>query len=121
VRRDKHFCLSCGWAAKGPCPRQGHESVRMGTQWRPGRKGSRTRLWDDRVSGDSQPAPVELVRVARNVYRSVVRFPPGRKPDVTLTLTSHPGREYSGGRWPDPVLAAIRARHLHGKVSRRRK
>jgi len=55
IANPKYYCQECGWAAKGPCPRHPGMNVMMGTKWRPGKKGKKTRLWDNRVHGSQTP------------------------------------------------------------------
>jgi len=52
--RDKYYCTPCDYVAKAKntpsCPLCGEAMTYMTDVWRPGRKGSKTRLWDARVS-----------------------------------------------------------------------
>lgn len=51
--RDKYYCVPCDYVAKArhtpACPTCREPMTYMTDEWRPGRKGSRTRLWDERV------------------------------------------------------------------------
>lgn len=55
----KYVCTNCDFVWKGrggTCPggkacREAGYVKSMGTKWRPGRKGSRTRMWDRRQAG----------------------------------------------------------------------
>lgn len=57
MQRQKRLCLDCNWAAKGPCPRHPGRSLYMGSKWRPGKKDSKTRLWDNRIHGSVTVSP----------------------------------------------------------------
>lgn len=60
LRKDKFYCPEDDWAAKGryqmTCPYCRQPMKFMGTVWRPGKKGSRTRVWDERVPRHRQEA-----------------------------------------------------------------
>ena len=71
MHRDKYYCAEHDWAAKGPCPRQHAPGAPAGARhssWRPGRKGSRTRLWDDRVARRGKLRKDSFKRLLRAVY-----------------------------------------------------
>jgi len=110
----KYLCTRCQWAAKGPCPQHPGSSLMMGKNWRPGRKGRRTRLWDNRVHG-SQAVPPPVVRLGgwpsphrdgTGPFRVAGSPPPGI---VALGATDF-SRGQGSSSWNDPVRAAIRAR-----------
>src|SRR6266581_1746433 len=115
VSNGKYYCKTCGWAAKTACPIQGHESVAMGTVWRPGRKGSKTRLWDDRVWGRRADA-----RRQWRQWRYRGYGPPRTAPDLVVKLGGRDRlRAQTGAGWMrmgDPVTEAIRDRALKGKT-----
>jgi hypothetical protein len=74
--RRKFYCPPCDEAAKAQgaaaCPRCGTAMRDMGTRWRPGRRGTRTRLWDRRQeSGNIHPTsfPASPDRVGRKRAR----------------------------------------------------
>jgi hypothetical protein len=49
--RKKFYCAVHDWAAKGPCPRQHDDAMityLVSNTWRPGKKGTKMRLWDAR-------------------------------------------------------------------------
>lgn len=52
---SKYYCREDDHVAQGKCtltcPFCGQPMESMGTRWRPGRKGSRTRMWDRRQAG----------------------------------------------------------------------
>lgn len=52
--RGKFYCQPCDYVTKSKggayCPTCGVSMTPMGTQWRPGRAGTKTRLWDTRQS-----------------------------------------------------------------------
>ena len=58
--RDKYYCVPCDYVAKAKhtpaCPTCREPMTYMTDEWRPGRKGSRTRLWDERVPQHRQDA-----------------------------------------------------------------
>jgi hypothetical protein len=93
VSNPKYFCTECQWAAKGPCPQHPGSSLMMGKNWRPGRKGTRTRLWDNRRRG-FRPPPGLVVLGAKDF--------------------SHNGTSLNLFGWhDDPVREAIRVRAGH--------
>jgi hypothetical protein len=115
ISNGKWYCIECGWAAKSRCPRHPSSSLSMGTHWRPGKKGKRTRLWDNRVHG-SQVTPPLTVRLGGwpSQYRN------GTGPFMTKAMPP-PGLVYlgavdfsrqNGHSWyTDPVLVAIRGKN----------
>jgi len=52
IARNKSYCRWCDLVARGAgtCPQCGTPMLQMPRSWRPGRKGTRTRVWDVRVS-----------------------------------------------------------------------
>jgi len=59
MQRTKFYCKPCDKVVKAfsapSCPHCGTAMAGMGTQWRPGRRGTRTRMWDRR---QEKPVPV---------------------------------------------------------------
>ena len=59
--RDKYYCVPCDYVAKAKhtpvCPTCRESMTWMGDKWRPGKKGTKTRLWDDRDPLRRQEAP----------------------------------------------------------------
>lgn len=57
VRRDKFHCALCDVVVKAQhgamCPSCGGYMTPMGPRWRPGRRGSRARMWDFRQSRET--------------------------------------------------------------------
>lgn len=101
----KYLCTECGWAAKGPCPQHPAASFNMGKNWRPGKKGKRTRLWNNRVHGSVTAAP------GRNAWGWPTRelhHPPDGMLILGATDFSH---DQSESPWNDPVRVAIRDRN----------
>lgn len=100
---DKSLCPACGWVGRGnlTCLRCEGSMVQMPRSWRPGRKGTRTRIWD--------------VRAHRNRRQSNV-------PDVVraLGVTGLPPRSRYWWGAPDPVHQAITARGQRQRSRRRR-
>jgi len=119
LQRGKHYCVTCGWAAKGKCPQHPASSLYMGSQWRPGKKGKRTRLWDNRVHG-SQTTPPPTVRLGGwpSRYRSgqgpfaVPAAPPSGIIALGAVNFSHTVDDGTGTFWreSDPVRRAITER-----------
>lgn len=114
VSNPKYLCTECGWAAKGACPQHPDSSLMMGKNWRPGKKGRRTRLWDNRVHG-SQTVPPLTVRLGAwpSRYRDgtgpfrVAGSPPPGLVILGATDFSHDPTDLA---WNDPVRVAIRAK-----------
>jgi len=113
--RPKYLCTECAWAAKGRCPQHPGASLMMGRNWRSGKKGKRTRLWDNRVHG-SQTVPPPTVRLGAwpsryrdgtGPFRVAGRPPLGL---VVLGATDF-SRDQADSSWSDPVRAAIRSRN----------
>jgi hypothetical protein len=118
MQRQKHLCTECRWAAKGPCPRHPGKSLLMGSKWRPGKKGRKTRLWDNRVHGSIQPdQPMQYPRMgarpSRYRYGVTVFNVPASPPPGLLVLGatdfSRSGDDGTGSwnRSSDPVRRAI--------------
>lgn len=113
VSNPKYLCTECQWAAKGKCPQHPGSSLMMGKNWRPGRKGRRTRLWDNRVHG-SQTVPPLTVRPGAwpSKYRDGLgpfKTPHGPPPGLVYLGATDFSRT-QGRRYTDPVRQAIRAR-----------
>jgi hypothetical protein len=114
LQRQKYLCQDCLWAAKAPCPRHPGRSLAMGMQWRPGKKGKKTRLWDNRVHG-SQTVTAPAVR--RGAWPSAYRpGGPFRVPFSPPRGLVHLGAtDFSRGvprSWyGDPVTMAIDSRN----------
>lgn len=51
VSTSKAYCAPCDHVSQytSTCPRCHEPMQMMGTRWRPGRRGTRTRVWDKRV------------------------------------------------------------------------
>jgi len=118
MQRQKRLCQDCHWAAKGPCPRHPGRSFYMGSRWRPGKKNSKMRLWDNRVHGSVQPIqPVPYP--SRGAWPSTYRYGvtvfdvPGSPPLGLITLGatnfSRSGEDGTGNwdRSADPARRAI--------------
>lgn len=109
IVRQKYYCPVCGWAAKGICPRHPAETVPMGVMWRPGKKGSKTRLWDDRVHGRRQDAR-RVMGGSKSKHHGWVRT----ASDHVIALGGRDRlRQQTGAgflRMGDPVTEAIHAR-----------
>jgi hypothetical protein len=109
----KWYCTECGWAAKGKCPRHPEHSLNMGKQWRPGKKGRKTRLWDNRVHGSVTTPPLGIRHGAwpsayNSVpYRDLGPVPPGLMALGATDFSRSPGSNYH----TDPVQVAIRAKN----------
>ncbi len=58
--RDKYYCVPCDYVAKAKhtpaCPTCREPMTWMGDKWRPGKRGTKTRLWDDRDTLQRQEA-----------------------------------------------------------------
>jgi hypothetical protein len=108
----KYLCTECGWAAKGPCPQHPGQSLNMGKDWRPGRKGRRTRLWDNRVHGSQVPGErAETFRRWQRGY-GVHPFRDRAHPPEGLALLGAAdfSHDPTSLLWNDPVQVAIRAK-----------
>jgi hypothetical protein len=104
ITRYKSYCLPCDLVLRGAawCPRCGQPAIQMGRDWRPGRKGSRTRIWDPRVTWRRGSAVPRVVR------------------QLGVRGTLPPPRTYWWSHPPDPVLAAIARRGQRQRSRRRR-
>jgi hypothetical protein len=79
TKRAKYYCSPCDKVVKAMfgalCPHCGGQMTPMGTQWRPGRRGTRTRMWDLRQGPavmwplQSRPWPVTPTRIGRKRRR----------------------------------------------------
>jgi len=107
----KWYCPECGWAAKGPCPL--HPSLDMGTRWRPGRKGSKERLWSLRSSRNRQMPPAKK---RYHVYYGVPKY----IRDLGVKMPKETAEQYAYYPWAIPVLDDIRARSLKQRQRKRR-
>lgn len=108
---SKYLCTECGWAAKGECPRHPGASLNMGKHWRPGKKGRRTRLWDNRVHG-SVTVPAETGRKGRRIWRARPFAERQHTPSGLIALGATDfSHDKSDLPWNDPVRAAIRAKN----------
>lgn len=107
VSNPKHLCTECGWAAKGPCPQHPGSSLNMGKDWRPGKKGRRTRLWDNRVHGSvTAPPPAKWWYRAYSPMGHASHPPEGLMALGATDFSHSP----SSLLWNDPVQVAIRAK-----------
>jgi hypothetical protein len=104
-KRYKSYCPPCDLVHRGAmtCLRCGGDTVQMGTDWRPGRKGSRTRVWDTRVSARKRGWPAYVPEPVRQLGVK------GLPPRSAVTWWS-----------PDAVLRAIEARGRRQRSRRRR-
>jgi hypothetical protein len=102
-QRYKSYCPACDLVLRGAmtCSSCGGKTLQMGTAWRPGRKGARTRVWDVRAHRNQRQANVPDV-----VRRLGVRGLPPRS------------RYWWGA--PDPVHQAITVRGQRQRSRRRR-
>lgn len=79
ISRGKNYCPECDTVRKGPgahgkpnCP---GTFEYMGKSWRPGKKGTRTRMWNDRVARRHKLVPPYLkYRVSTNYRHSTAMF-----------------------------------------------
>jgi hypothetical protein len=110
----KWYCIECGWAAKGRCPRHPGKSLSMGKRWRPGKKGRKTRLWDNRVHGSVTAEPPAIRHGAWPSPYGSAPFSPSRP--VPRGLIALGARDFSRNgvdsaagfsRSADPVRRAI--------------
>lgn len=119
IANGKWYCPECGWAAKGPCPQHPGSAVLMGTRWRPGKKNSRTRIWDDRVPGRRDAA-----RRVTGGSKSKHYHQPVAAPQAVLELGGRDRtRLQTGAGWlrtEDPVTWAIHERVRRGRVRRKK-
>jgi hypothetical protein len=101
--RGKSYCRRCDLVMRGAgtCPHCGRAAAAMPKSWRPGRKGTRTRVWD--------------VRVTRSHYGYAV-------PDVVraMGVKGLPPRQRFWWGDPDPVRKAIIRRGLAQRARHRR-
>lgn len=109
----KHYCTECGWAAKTVCPVHPGMSLDMGTRWRPGRKGSRERLWSLRSTRNRQMPPAKR---RGDVYYGVPKF----IQDLGVKVPKETAERYQYYPWDVPVLKDITARGLRQRQRRRR-
>jgi hypothetical protein len=124
----KWYCTECGWAAKGRCPRHPESSLNMGKQWRPGKKGRKTRLWDNRVHGSVAAAPPRSSQTSRRpLYQRATPFKISHSPPPGLILlgaTDFSRAKPDGSsfwRDNDPVRRAIRERNMKPSLEHRLK
>ena len=106
ITRNKSYCRWCDLVARGAstCRQCGKPMIQMPRSWRPGRKGTRSRVWD--------------VRVSRR------RRQPSGAPDAvrSLGVKGLPPRSQMVLSWwvPDPVRADIARRGLAQRARYRR-
>jgi hypothetical protein len=85
----------------------------MGTAWRPGKKGRKTRLWDNRVHGSVTVPPLSLRRSRwpspynDSPFRTAMPVPRGL---AAIGATDF-SRAAGSNAYYDPVQQAIRARN----------
>lgn len=107
---QKYLCTECHWAAKGKCPQHPGKSLAMGTQWRPGKKGRKTRLWDNRMHGSITTPPPKKWQ-----YRGYWNSPlgcPAQPPSGLVHLGAvNFSHNPTSLLWNDPVQKAIRAKN----------
>jgi hypothetical protein len=114
----KWYCTECGWAAKGKCPRHPEQSLDMGKQWRPGKKGRKTRLWDNRVHGSLPTEPLSVRHGAWPSQYTAVPFnvphatPPGLVALGATDFSHSPG----ANSYCDPAREAIREKNQKPEV-----
>lgn len=110
--RGKYLCQVCQWAAKGPCPLHPGESLAMGKKWRPGKQGTKWRLWDNHVHGSG----VEATARPPGWPGTLGAGYNGRY--VTLDMASFGAVDANRGatqsRYTDPVGLAIYSRTHRG-------
>ena len=74
MHRDKYYCAVHDWAAKGPCPRQHDDAMTtylVHHSWRPGKKNTKTRIWDRRQTrGRVDAGPTIYARIASPLFDS---------------------------------------------------
>lgn len=91
----------------------------LGTRWRPGKKTSRTRIWDDRTWGRRDAA-----RRVTGGSKSKHYGPPRVAPQAVINLGGQDRvRTQTGAGWlgiEDPVTLAIHERARRGRVRRKR-
>lgn len=104
----KYLCAECGWAAKGKCPQHPESCLKMGKKWRPGKRGRRTRLWDNRVHGSVTVSPMQSRWAWRSRPYAELPHPPRGLMVLGATDFSHDPTELA---WNDPVRVAIRNRN----------
>jgi hypothetical protein len=113
VMNVKWYCPECGWAAKGRCPRHPSQCLSMGKEWRPGKKGRKTRLWDNRVHGSVVAQPLAIRHGAwpspynAAPFRTLGAVPPGLMMLGATDFSRSPG---SNSHF-DPVRKAIREKN----------
>lgn len=109
----KHYCTECGWAAKTACPVHPGMSMDMGTRWRPGKKGSRERLWSLRSTRNRQMPP------AKRRYHAWYGVPKFIQ-ELGVAEPKETAEQYWFARIGNAVQEDIRVRGLKQRQRRRR-
>jgi hypothetical protein len=118
VSNPKYFCTECQWAAKGPCPQHPGSSLMMGKDWRPGKKGRRTRLWDNRNHGSQ--VPIRWNGPWRRRLYQAHPMPDRTPPPEGLVVLGATDFSHDSSHlaYNDPVRVSIRAKNSKAERSR---